>query len=284
MRFIDIDHPRCKAWVTTRGAQLLSFVPVVGGASQQDILWCTDETLFREDKPIRGGIPICWPWFGAHSSDPKMPSHGFARMLDWQLVSSERLPECQRLTFELSDSDETRALWPHAFTSRVVMELGTSCKVTLLVNTEGEWIGALHTYLRCEDSAKVRIRGLGSVYQDNLNASDSTTAQATASNFGNNLAYSEAVVSVNSTTERMYVAPEPTTKIAISDTRHLTLTHQGNSDIMLWTPWNNARTSPADMRPEAYKSMLCVETSRIQYPQRSGLMSVDIAVHDAVGV
>lgn len=260
-QIIIIEHPRFTARVSIRGAQLLSFVPKNG----QDFLWCTtpsflDAALAQPNKPIRGGIPICWPWFGAHSERSDLPSHGFARLMEWDLLSSEDFGEFHRLVFELKSSEFTRGLWPHEFYARVNIMLSDTCSVQLFVETDGEWTGALHTYLAVDDIAGVKISGLGSQYRDNL---DNSALKAAGS-----------YVYLDGPTEKMFVAPEPSTQIIQPYSDSIVMHHEGHSDVMLWTPWSNAGMSPADMLANDYKKMVCIETSRIQKPQQAGKLGV----------
>ncbi|RUO19612.1 hypothetical protein CWE08_09270 [Aliidiomarina iranensis] len=260
---IEIKHPRFTARVSVRGAQLLSFIPT----GLRDLLWCTapefvDAALAKGNKPIRGGIPICWPWFAAHPERSDFPSHGFARFMDWKLVHSEDLGEYHQLVFKLRSCAATLVYWPHEFAATVIMKLGVSCSVQFHVKTQGEWTGALHTYLAVDDIYKVELEGLGDRYQDNLD--------------GLVLKQADEVATLNRATEQMYVEPENVTRVKEPDFGTKELCHEGHTDIMLWTPWENAGNSPADMHAGDYKRMVCVETSRIQATQRTGMLSVRI--------
>lgn len=258
---IEIKHPRFTARVSVRGAQLLSFAPK-GGA---DLLWCTtakflEAALAEQGKPIRGGIPICWPWFGAHPERTDLPSHGFARLMDWELLGSEDFGDFHQLVFELKSSEQTIVMWPYAFTARVMMKLGDTCTVQLTVETEGKWTAALHTYLAVDNLQDIRISGLGRRYLDNL---DNVTLKVTLPE-----------LKVEGPTEKMFVEPEDKTQVAMAHSGCITMHHEGHTDMMLWTPWTNAGTSPSDMPASDYSKMVCIETSRIQQPQRTGTLSV----------
>ena len=78
------------------------------------VLFLSEKSLYTRGKAIRGGIPIIFPWFGAHPEDPSKPQHGFARTAEWQ-VASEGDGE---IALRLESSDETRRAWPHEFVEK----------------------------------------------------------------------------------------------------------------------------------------------------------------------
>lgn len=100
-----------KASVALNGAHLLSWKP----EGETEVLWLSDATSFKKGAAIRGGVPVCWPWFGP-SEQQGLPSHGFARNQQWTLKAHNEDDNGAVLTFELQANDETRALWPHEFT------------------------------------------------------------------------------------------------------------------------------------------------------------------------
>lgn len=112
LELIVIDHPQVKASVALQGAHLLSWKP----AGEEEVLWLSNNTPFKQGVALRGGVPICWPWFGP-SAQQGLPSHGFARNLPWTLEGHDEDDSGVMLTFALQHSAETMKLWPHELPS-----------------------------------------------------------------------------------------------------------------------------------------------------------------------
>lgn len=239
MPFIAISHPLFRAKILTQGAQLIEWAPT----EAEDVLFSCDLSTFREGQPFRGGIPICWPWFGKSHS----PVHGFARILPWELISQIETPQSAVLRFRLTDSPRTREIWNHPFTLLLTMELSSTCTLTLDIDAPIETTGALHTYVHVDEITTVAVTGLGSRYSDSLDHllthNDSPTT-----------------LTLQSETDRIYTTPDPVT-IVHEPHRSVSLTHNNHSDVVLWNPWTTA--SPSDMKPEDYRRMICIETARI---------------------
>lgn len=100
---IVVDHPQVKASFALQGAHLLSWKP----AGEEEVLWLSNNTPFKNGVAIRGGVPVCWPWFGP-AAQQGLPAHGFARNLPWTLKSHREDADGVALTFELTQSEETR--------------------------------------------------------------------------------------------------------------------------------------------------------------------------------
>ena len=156
LELIVVDHPQVKASVALQGAHLLSWQP----AGEEEVLWLSNNTPFKSGVALRGGVPICWPWFGP-SAQQGLPSHGFARNLPWALKCQDEDENGVMLTFELQSSDETRKYWPHDFTLYARFKLGKTCEIELEAHGEFETTSALHTYVNVGDITAVKVSGLG---------------------------------------------------------------------------------------------------------------------------
>src|SRR4051812_34822769 len=168
---IVIHNAAADAEIYLHGAHVASYQPRGG----QPVLWMSSKSAFNPDKPIRGGIPICWPWFGAKADDPKAPMHGFARVNEWTVASvGKPTDDSASVTLELQSNDATRALRPHDFVARYTITVGASLEVALettnrskggLILTE-----ALHSYFAIGDIRETQIRGLtGTSFFDKVN-------------------------------------------------------------------------------------------------------------------
>ena len=251
MHFIDIEHSLCKARISLKGGQLLSWQP---RHTASDILWCTPDRFFKENKPIRGGIPICWPWFGRS----KLPAHGFVRNMLWTLNSRKETSEGVEVILKLSDNQDTRELWPHAFLLTLRIFLGLRCHVELSIDCEAASHGALHTYFHVNDINKVSIEGTGKEFMDSI-----TGAADKQSNSG---------LSAPIQIDRIYTKPLPTTQLSdLHSGRRVNLLHTHIRDLVVWNPGLEAATQLGDVEMDAFKSFVCIETAAVNKPLGSSI-------------
>lgn len=154
-----IANPQGRCVVSLYGAHVLSFVP----AGKNDLLWLSPKAIFEDGKPIRGGIPLCLPWFSEHPQG--FPMHGFARLSHWSVETIEQLAdESHRVVLTLSDSESTRAMWPHEFVFRMELLVGAELKMTLTVEnrsqTDAPLSFAFHSYFNVGDVREAVVDGL----------------------------------------------------------------------------------------------------------------------------
>jgi len=164
LEVIVLEHPRCSASIALQGAHILSFQP----HGQADLLWLSPKASFAEGKAVRGGIPVCAPWFGPHSKDTDKPQHGFARNLPWELLEVQQSDSDVVLRFQLDSTAEQLRLHPWPLKLTLEMTFSDSLSLSMSVehleggaNTHSmpfSW--ALHTYFATHDIAQTRIRGL----------------------------------------------------------------------------------------------------------------------------
>lgn len=243
-----ITHPKVRAAITLQGAHLLAYQPT----GEEPVLWMSTESAFKSGVAIRGGVPICWPWFGPAGK----PSHGFARNLPWELTSHQENEQGVELIFTLKQSAETRELWPHDFTLTARFELGAECHIELESTGDFETTSALHAYFNIGDIDKVKVSGLGKNYIDKVN--------------GGKTAQQQGALTFDGQTDRVFTAPEATSLIidAALD-RTLVIEHHFNSDVVAWNPGAALSASMADMADDSFKTMVCVETAVVSAPQKS---------------
>lgn len=241
---IRVIHPLAEAGISLHGGHLIWFKP----AGEKDIIWLSENAEFDTQKAIRGGIPVCWPWFGKAGT----PSHGFARTSQWTLQEHRENENGVIVSLQLEDNEETRAIWPHKFNNVLTFEIGTALKVSLTsTNTDSQpWSygGALHTYFDIADINNIEITGMGSTYLD-------STLQGKACEGGDVLAFT-------SETDRVYTQPEAT--ITINDKnneRNILVTNEGHNAAVIWNPWQELSISMGDMADNSFETMVCVEST-----------------------
>lgn len=244
--FIYLHHPLFDATILRQGAQLIHFQPKGG----EPLLWSAELSTFEKGKAFRGGIPLCWPWFGKAG----VPSHGFARIVEWEMTSQVESEKGIQLVFTLSDSPTTRTIWPHTFMARVEMNLGREVKISLHVKAMTESTGALHTYFTCRDIEELSLTGLGAQYNDALKE-------------GQFCENKDKALHVHHAIDRIYTQPEAKTFLK-ENSKTVTITHQNHSDVVVWNPWSEGAAKLSDMKGDDYQKMICVETARISKPLR----------------
>lgn len=238
--YMEIYHNNFKTTILKQGAQIISFE----SKSSKEILWHTDMSHYQKGKPFRGGIPICWPWFGKAQNPP----HGFARIVEWELQDREDTDEYVVLRWRLVDSEQTRAIWNHKFDLTLTMKLGDTIEMHLAIDTDVKTAGAFHTYLKVNDVVDVQIAGLGARYKDAL--LDGTVCVE-----------SDDMVEIRGEVDRVYTKTDVLTTM-IENTKIIDMYHHNHSDIVLWNPYMDL----ADMERNEYKKMVCIETARINRP------------------
>lgn len=252
-----ITNAQATATVALQGAQLLAFQP----HGEQPVLWVSSHANYLPGKAIRGGVPICWPWFGPHPSDPTLPQHGFARTSIWTpILSTARDDGATELQLALRDSAATRALWPHAFAILLTISVGSVLQLSLDIHNTGDEpfvsSGAFHSYFAVGDATALRVEGLdGHHYFDQL---DGQTRQQ------------HGPVLISGETDRVYRdAPGPLTIVDPLLGRHIRIDSAGSDSAVVWNPWIEKAQRMADFGDDEYRAMLCVETANARDDART---------------
>lgn len=245
---IVISHPKVRAAITLQGAHLFAWQP----SGEKPVIWLSDKTPFSPGKAIRGGVPICWPWFGPAGE----PAHGFARNQTWTLSAHDENDEGVILTFVLESNAQTKKLWPHDFTLFARFRLGQHCEIELEAHGDFEATAALHSYFTVADIAEVEVSGLGKTYIDKVE----NNVQGT----------SEGKQRYPGRVDRIFTQAEDCSVIHDkAGQRLIEVYHHHHSDVVTWNPGVELSCSMADMANDGYRTLVCVETARINTPLRS---------------
>ncbi|QLR73373.1 D-hexose-6-phosphate mutarotase [Citrobacter freundii] len=252
LEVVVVDHPQVKASFALQGAHLLSWKPT----GEDEVLWLSNNTSFKTGVALRGGVPICWPWFGP-AAQPGLPSHGFARNLPWTLKAHNEDDNGVVLTFELQSSAETRQLWPHEFTLLARFKVGATCEIELEAHGEFETTSALHTYFNVGDIAAVKVSGLGDRLIDKVNdAKEDVLA--------------DGIQTFPDRTDRVYLNPEACSVIHDDSlNRNIDVVHHHHLNVVGWNPGPALSVSMGDMPDDGYKTFVCVETAYATAPQKT---------------
>ena len=246
-----IANSHAQSAIALQGAHIMTFQP----NGEQPVVWLSPAAKLVQGKSIRGGVPICWPWFGAHASVPTFPAHGFARTAQWQVVASEALPDGgTRIIFELPQSAMPPAQWPHPCRVRFVATVGKTLTVELITentgNTEFEIGEALHTYFTISDVDALRITGMEDcIYLDKVGVAQTRTQQG--------------AIQIASEVDRIYIDTEA--DCLIEDRgfeRRIRIAKSGSRSNVVWNPWIEKSAKMGDFGSNiGYRGMVCVESA-----------------------
>lgn len=249
--FAEIDTALATATICLQGAHLVTWRPK---DQSEPVIWVSETARYAPGKSIRGGVPVCWPWFGPHASEPGFPAHGFARTVPWQVTRAETQDDgAIRLAFMLLQNEQTRTQFPHACRLELILSIGTSLRAELIttnLDTAPVTIGeALHTYFRIGDIGAVEVSGLeGCTYVDKVE--------------GGARKRQEGNIRINGETDRVYLDTEAT--CIITDPllkRRIVIEKTGSRSTIVWTPWQEKAEKMGDLGPNAgWRRMLCVES------------------------
>ncbi len=267
--------PHCSGELYLQGAHLTSWRP-----RGTEVLWVSRSAVFRRGTAIRGGVPICFPWFADGLDGTGSPAHGFARVSQWELVDATTSGGSVELTLELTDAEQTRAQWPYPFAAkhRVRMSVDELALFLTITNT-GErpftFEEALHTYFGVADIRSVAVDGLaGAGYLDMVPGADRGPHTQ------------EGPITFTGETDRTFQATGATTTIRDAG-RTVTVVRRGSSSAIVWNPWSGKAASMADFGDDEWTRMVCVETANVKAdavtlePGADHTMSAHISVRSA---
>ena len=240
------------AIATLQGAHLVSWIPSGG----EECLYVSERSPFEAGRPIRGGIPIVFPQFADLGP---LAQHGFARTQAWSFTGASESEEGSRVSFALESSRQTEALWTGAFRLVLIATIGgPRLDVELRVANTGDaafaFNAALHTYIRVSEAATVRLEGLrGTRYSNRGESAESFEARE--------------FVTAEEPIDRVYFATPTATRLEDAG-RILRIEQRGFADTVVWNPGRDRTALMADMPPEGFRRMLCVEAAAFETPVR----------------
>jgi D-hexose-6-phosphate mutarotase len=248
---VAITTPQAEALVYLHGAHITHFQPL----DQQPILFVSDKSLFQPGKAIRGGIPVIFPWFGPNKTDPKLPSHGFARTMPWTLAyTAQHKDGSVSVTLDLADDEAARKLWPHPFELEYRITVSDSLRLELQVRNPGpdsfNFEEALHSYFAVEDSRQITIQGLA-----NREYLDKTQDMK-------RFRQTDPEVKITAETDRHYLATQDPVIIHDPAAKRNILIEKERSEVtVVWNPWIEKSKTFADLGEEEWQKFVCVETA-----------------------
>jgi glucose-6-phosphate 1-epimerase len=241
------------------GAHVTSWKP----RSAEEVLFVSSKSAWKDGRAIRGGIPICFPWFADRSGDPASPAHGFVRNKTWELESITQDGDAVSVSMVTEADAATKKWWPGDFRLVHRATFGSELTSELIVTNTGDvplrFEEALHTYFRVADIAQVRLQGLDSVYYHDKTDVGRERVQ-------------KGAITVVSETDRIYL--DTPHEIELADQalrRRIHVAKENSLTTVVWNPWVGKARALSDFGDDEWREMICIETSNV------GNFAVDLA-------
>lgn len=267
LTMIEIDNGQAAALISVHAGQALSFKP---HDAKDDLLFVGATAYFDTGKAIKGGIPICWPWFGPDPEDKGRPAHGFVRSAPWSVIATEAVADGSTVVkLGIADNANTRAIWPHAFNLIQVITVGPTLQLELVTKNPGDLPFSItqgfHTYFKVGDVTQAQVLGLEDKRFIDKVADDAIETQ-------------DGHVAIHGEVNRIYQGIDR--DLLIDDAsldRRIRIRGTNSSTCVVWNPWIETARAMGDLADDDYLTMLCVETLNadseiIEVPPRGEVM------------
>jgi glucose-6-phosphate 1-epimerase len=247
----EISNQHAQASVSLYAAQVLAYQP---NDAKDGLLFLSERAYYADGKAIKGGVPLCWPWFGPDPKGLSRPAHGFARNSKWELLETGTTATgATRLLLGLQLNDKTRALWQGEIEARLEIVVGATLMLRLHTYNHGteaiELSQALHTYFKVGDISMATVSGLeGKTYIDKVD--------------GSKQKQQSGVITIAGEVDRIYKSVS--NPLVINDTalnRKIHIHSSGSHSAVVWNPWKDITAGMADLDDDDYQRFLCVETT-----------------------
>ncbi|MCF7501794.1 MULTISPECIES: D-hexose-6-phosphate mutarotase [unclassified Pseudoalteromonas] len=246
LEFIKVASEFCDATIFLQGAQITEFTPT----GKKPLLWVSQQEDYQEGKGVRGGIPICWPWFGV-SQHEGWPAHGVARTGLWRAEQVKEEENSIYISLSLPMNQIDEKYWPHKTKLLVEFILSTSLEVRLTTtNLDNETLNftqALHTYFPTPAIEETKVDGLqGSKYIE----------------FGEGPFEQHDLVSFARETDMVYTQAQDTQRIITPD-GIIEVSRENSRSCVLWNPWIDKSKRLSNFADDEYHVMLCLEAANV---------------------
>lgn len=212
----------------THTAHLLSWIP----DGHEEVLYVSPNAFMEAGKPIRGGVPVCWPWFARREG---YPSHGTARTSPWkQLADNKFKYVTNEANLELEVIEDKNTLTIKLTTQNTTFK-------------RFDFTQALHTYFKIGDINKVYIKGHdGQKYYDKVTDRDMIQ---------------KGPVIFNGSTDRIYLTSKPSILIDPVMKREILVAKEGSGSTVIWNPGAEKSGNIIDFTADGYFSTCCIEAA-----------------------
>jgi len=246
---IIVDSPKCHAVISLYGGQILEF----NATGKPPLLWLSPLAIFEQGKAIRGGVPVCAPWFGPYSGPERKgityPNHGFARTSFWQQTNVTVTQDGDvNITLALGPNELSNAIYPHQFKMKIEFTLSEELAIEFSLENNSiepidcEW--ALHSYFAIDDIATVSVSGLaGCQFMDKT--------------LGNSVATLNGQLTFSQEVDRCFV--DGTTTQIINCKTPIKVSGDNCDSVITWNPGALLAATMTDVGSDSYRQFVCVE-------------------------
>jgi glucose-6-phosphate 1-epimerase len=248
---IEIKNEYAQTAISLYAGQVLSFQPVT---QTEDLMFVSNQAFYETGKAIKGGTPICWPWFGSDPEGKGRSSHGFVRNRLWQMrevISTQ--DGATKIIMGFVDTDETRKIWDYSFDLAIAITVSTSLTIELITRNTSEQMfsitQAFHTYFKIGDIKQVQVLGLEAKdYLDKVDDGKQKTQSG--------------VITFSEECDRIYL--NVPSELIINDAalnRKIKITTNNSKTAIVWNPGAIVSANMADLGDQDYQHFVCVETA-----------------------
>lgn len=275
LQYLEVDNPLATAKVALQGAHIMGWQPKF---LAQPVLWMSSGARFIKGRSIRGGVPICWPWFGAHPTDSTFCPHGFARVIPWRVMDVDATPTgATRIILEMQETPEAKRQLSYPYTLTLTITIGRRLRIDMATTNKADhpfvFGEAFHTYLNISDISNVKITGMQDyVYADKV------------------LKYERHVehnaLTFNGEFDRVFI--NHSADCTVHDVGYNRLIHiskSGSDTTVVWSPGAEKAAQMGDMgNADEWRKTVCVETTNaldnmvVINPHRTHVISAEYAI------
>lgn len=255
--FVRLKSEKGEATISLYGGHLLSYIPL----NSTEVIWVSESAIYQTGKAIRGGIPVCWPWFGKNPDDKNLPQHGFARTSIWKIsetgIDTEKYPFVVLSLFSATGFEN---IWPYKFQLDLKVVLKEYLEVSIITynldEKPFEITNALHTYLYLSHVENCVIEGLESVeYLDSLE--------------NNKLKYEKSSIKIEMEIDRDYQNTQSPCLIKDSEfNRIIKVSKENSNTTVVWNPWQDTGGRMVDFQENGWNNMVCIEAANTNTDKR----------------
>ena len=256
-----VDAPAASAEIYLFGAHVTAWTPQGG----RPVLFISRRARFDGETSIRGGVPLCLPWFTAGPRGTSRPKHGWARIMNWTLRSVEATSEGGVRALLSLDHDAVSALYD--------VTVGKSLTMSLSLRNAGNGPrlveAALHTYLSVHDVTACVLTGLeGAEYSEEGGCGHVQSGP----------------LRIAGAVDRIYRSESPVRVTDPGHDRAITVSGTGSPTTIVWNPWSQAAAGMSDVGEGEWQHFVCVETGAVReraltlWPGHPHIMTQTLAV------
>lgn len=253
LQYLEVDNPLGTAMIALQGAHVMRWQPKF---QTEPVLWMSSNARFVKGRSIRGGVPICWPWFGAHPTDSTFCPHGFARVIPWRVIDIDSTPTgATRIILEMIETPEAKRQLSYPYALTITITVGRRLRIDMSTTNKADhpfMIGeAFHTYLNISDVSNVKITGM----QDCV--------------FADKILKYERHVEHNPLTfdggefDRVFI--NHSSDCTVHDkgyNRMIRVSKSGSNTTVVWSPGAQKAAAMGDMgEPDEWRQTICVEST-----------------------